>query len=642
MNPGDILDNRYQILERLGAGGMGEVFKATHLHLGATRVIKVIHSQISGNAEASERFIREARTSTKVHHQNVATMHDFSTLADGSHYMVWEYIDGENLAQRLRARGTLPPRQAIHLIVQALQGLEAIHRAGIVHRDISPENLMIATADDSIKIIDLGVAKVEDAAATSQTRTGMFVGKLRYAAPEQLGFIPEGEKIDGRTDIYATAMVLVELLTGRPPYEAKSPHEYFMMHASQTPLKPVELPAELPGSAALKTVLEKALARDRNDRYSTAREFAQALEEVERTLVDSHNSATMAIPLSTPLSIPLSIPMDGDATYRPGRPLTSPALTPPNTLSRPTVITGAAAVPPPPPPPPPNSAATLLTPLPQSLPQHQMPPAMPPQPFVATAPRQGTSIVPLLIIGLIVLFAALAVGAVLIWPIIKRQTSPQVATQTAAPSQQVPPPTAAESSVTVTTETTDSATQTIPTASIVETETAPPVTETTQTTEFKPTRPAEPKPKPTPREVEPTPAEEEEAPAPTPTFASGTYVDGGDDEDANDRVMANFRRQVQGTKSVALRAGGMQAEVTRAFRDFLPEVQLETNANVVIRFAGTAGRRARGIKVRAATATVEKNGRVVFRYQLPEETYRMGDTAAEAFARVMMQALEEE
>ena len=245
MKPGDILDGRYTIIERLGAGGMGEVYKATHTILGAPRVIKVVHPHISSNDDARERFLREARASTKVQHPNVATLHDFASTADGAHYMVWEYIDGVNLAQKLRARGTLPPRQSVRIAIQALHGLDAIHRAGIIHRDISPENLMI-TDGDQVKIIDLGVAKVDDTEAVSQTRTGIFVGKLRYAAPEQLGFLPDDEKIDARADIYALAMVLVELLTGRPPYEAKSPHEYYVLHAREPKQRTVSLPAELP------------------------------------------------------------------------------------------------------------------------------------------------------------------------------------------------------------------------------------------------------------------------------------------------------------------------------------------------------------------------------------------------------------
>src|SRR6185436_4713748 len=112
--------------------------------------------------DAHERFLREARAATKVQHPNVAVLHDFAALPDGSHYMVWEYIDGENLAQRIRARGTLSPREAVLIAIQALQGLEAIHRTGVIHRDISPENLMITRDTNVVKIIDLGVAKVED------------------------------------------------------------------------------------------------------------------------------------------------------------------------------------------------------------------------------------------------------------------------------------------------------------------------------------------------------------------------------------------------------------------------------------------------------------------------------------------------
>src|ERR1041384_4860300 len=129
------LDGNYRLIERLGAGGMGEVFKAEHVFLGATRVIKIVRPQISSSTEAHDRFVREARLATKVHHHNVATLHDFASLPDGAAYMVWEYIDGENLSQLLRRRGQLAPRLAIRLATEALSGLDAIHRAGIVHRD---------------------------------------------------------------------------------------------------------------------------------------------------------------------------------------------------------------------------------------------------------------------------------------------------------------------------------------------------------------------------------------------------------------------------------------------------------------------------------------------------------------------------
>ena len=626
MNPGEILDNRYEIVQRLGAGGMGEVYLATHTHLGSSRVIKVVHPHISGNTDARDRFLREARAATKVHHPNVATLHDFSTLANGAHYMVWEFIDGENLAQKLRARGTLPPREGVRLVIQSLHGLEAIHRAGIIHRDISPENLMITRDDETVKIIDLGVAKVEDN-EVSQTRTGIFVGKLRYAAPEQLGFLPENEKIDARADIYSMAMVLVELLTGRPPYEAKSPHEYFILHASQAPMKTVELPAELPGSAALQAVIAKALARNRNERYTTAREFANALEEIERTLPDPREMATMAMPY------------DGDETMKLGRKTV-------DTLHRPTVITGAQSAPAPP---------TVATPLPgaipaalhtQSTPQSAAPPTVltpfPQQQFPSQAPKQG-SIGPLLVIGLVVLlFAGAAAFAVYkVWPMLKGRSETQVAettttqttTATATTTTQEPAKTASASvDVTVPVTTT--------TAVIVEnpqTTTQPPVLSSPI---VKPKPVVVDKPKPPvqqPKEQEP----EEEAPAPREeeSFNTPTYVDGGDDDHRNELALQSLRRALRGTNTVALRAGGSTMELTRALREEFPNLRFEGEADVVIRFQGTFERRPRALKRRAAVATVEKNGRVIFRYQLPDEVYRTGDTPIEAFVRVLANAM---
>jgi len=269
---GEVVDDKYRVLERLGAGGMGEVYKVEHVYLRATRVIKVIRPQISETADAHDRFLREAQLATKVQHPNVATLHDFSALPDGSHYMVWEYIEGENLAQLIRRRGVLPPAAAIRVTRQALAGLEAIHRAGIIHRDISPENLMIT--DGNVKIIDLGVAKAEQGDYAT-TQTGMFLGKLRYSSPEQLGFLPPGEKIDPRADLYSLGVVLFEMITGRPPFEATSPHQYFLQHSGGANVQPIDLTL-LPNE--LRPVVAKALERDRNRRFASARQFGEALE----------------------------------------------------------------------------------------------------------------------------------------------------------------------------------------------------------------------------------------------------------------------------------------------------------------------------------------------------------------------------
>jgi serine/threonine-protein kinase len=293
------VDGKYRIVERLGAGGMGEVYKVEHVFLKAIRVIKVIKPQISADVDAHERFLREAQLATKIQHPNVATLHDFSALPDGSHYMVWEFIEGENLAQVIRRRGVLTPAAAIRLTVQALNGLDAIHRAGIIHRDISPENLMITRAeepDERVKIIDLGVAKGEEGDYAA-TRTGIFVGKLRYSSPEQLGFLPPGQKIDGRADLYSVAIVLYEMLTGRPPFEATSPHQYILHHSQETAGQAVDL-TRVP--AALQPVLSRALERDRTKRCATAREFADALESAARSLpTDADDTQRLTPPAGT-------------------------------------------------------------------------------------------------------------------------------------------------------------------------------------------------------------------------------------------------------------------------------------------------------------------------------------------------------
>ncbi|HEV7764434.1 MAG TPA: protein kinase [Thermoanaerobaculia bacterium] len=625
MKPGDSLDGRYTITDRLGAGGMGEVYKATHTFLGSPRVIKVVHPHISGNTDAKDRFLREARAATKIQHQNVATLHDFASLPDGAHYMVWEFIDGENLAQRLRTRGTLPPKLAVRITLQALRGLDAIHRAGIIHRDISPENLMI-TAEDEVKIIDLGVAKVEDTDAVSSTRTGIFVGKLRYAAPEQLGFIPEGEKIDARADLYAMAMVLVELLTGRPPYEATSPHEYFMLHATEPRKQTVTIPIELPGSAALQAVLEKALSRDRNQRYDTARDFASALEEIERTLPDPRDMPTVATPV-------------GDETMRV---ITSRAETlerpHPDTLHRETLRTSSPAAvtaQTPFPAAAPLAPATLLTPIPDPTPPPPPPPKM----------RAGMN--PAFLVGFIAI-VILAVGMLVFWPRDKRSgpiVEEPTTTTTAAPvtnttpTTTTQPPQIAESSVTVTSATADS-------TQLAATITTPPVTTSATPPVTVTVAPVAPKPRPV---VKPTPPREETRPAPkpaeeeidepaVPAFSrAATYRDGGD-SDANDRALSNLRRQLRGTTTVALRAGGMTAELARALREEFPDIQFEGEADVVIRFNGRQARVGAGRKRRFAEAAVEKHGRVIFRYELPEEVYRVGQSSVDAFASVMGEA----
>ncbi|HUP59057.1 MAG TPA: protein kinase [Thermoanaerobaculia bacterium] len=625
----ELLDGKYQIVERLGAGGMGQVYKAVHTYLGATRVIKVVHPHISESKDAHDRFLREARAATKIQHTNVAGMHDFSELPDGSHYMVSEYVDGENLAQRLRARGTLHPRQAVRIAIQALHGLEAIHRAGIVHRDISPENLMI-TADETVKVIDLGVAKVDDTSQTMETQTGIFVGKLRYASPEQLGFLPDGEKIDGRADLYALGMVLFELLTGRPPYEATSPHEYFRLHARQPETPNIELPAEMPARDALQNALNRALARDRNQRFSSAREFASALEEIDRSLPDQRAMPTVATPL------------DGDATMRQTPPV--------DTLHRETVRTGAS-------PTPSQVQATVRTNVPGApAPPTVLTPMPAPMPSAAAAgtpaPRRSKGINPLVVVGVfLVLFGIAAAAGVLLWPRVKTMLDrPQevaqtetVTTTTAAPEPQSK---VAEASVSVVTTTSEPAPVPVPTATIIEripatttTQAPSPITTTTATPLLTETI-APPPPKKRIVAPEPAPVREEPVYQPAPSNLL-TYIDGNDDG-SNDDALERLRQQTRGVRQIEVHGGAMNDQLAEAIKDQLPHVRIMSSAPIEIRFEGKLEFTGRGRKTREARATVYKNGRPIFRYELPTEVYRVGLPPAHAFARVLSDAFEEE
>jgi len=538
------VDGKYKIVERLGAGGMGEVYKVEHTYLGTTRVIKVIRPQIAESSDAHDRFLREARLATRIQHPNVATLHDFSGLPDGSHYMVSEFIEGENVAQLMRRRGTFPPRLAVRLAAQAARGLEAIHRAGIVHRDISPENLMV-TNGETVKIIDLGVAKSEDLDHAA-TKTGIFVGKLRYASPEHLGVLEDGERIDGRADIYSLGVVLYEMLTGRPPFEATSPHQYLMHHSSResqvmpTPVLPPQMPP------ALQTTLNRALERNRKRRFATAAEFANALDEVDRSLDGP----------------------EADATIR-------------------------------------------MTPLPA------------PVPAGPTVIEKRGSRAPLIVIALLAIAFAGVLAALLMRP------KPQ------------PEPVPVAPVATTTTTTTEATTSSAPAQSTIE------VTQSqTQTQTAGGERTSRPLPAPAPaptstRAPVPAPrADETSTPVQQPQQKQpaepqiAPYIEAGDD-DANEAALSAGQRALSGTRRVAVRGSDSTLTTHLAKMIARHDITVADDADVVINFNGSLERLGRGRKRRSATASITKNGRTVFRYEMKPEEYRVGDDPAEAFARVL-------
>jgi serine/threonine protein kinase len=281
LGPGAVLDGKYEILNVIGAGGMGEVFKARHLHLDAFRCIKIMKASLLADETFRARFLREARLATQIHHPNIAVVHDFFLGEDGS-YLVTEFIDGSTVRQWSGAYGAFPVAVAADVATQVLAGLDYIHRRGLLHRDISAENVMLAyDGDDCLaaKIIDLGVAK-DTSGDGETTQTGMLIGNPKYMSPEQLGFIPDGEQIDGRADLYSLGVVLYEMLLGLPPFASETPQGYIMKHLTQPPpsfaAKATKGTLDCPPE--LEVVVFRALEKDRNRRFPDARSFAAALE----------------------------------------------------------------------------------------------------------------------------------------------------------------------------------------------------------------------------------------------------------------------------------------------------------------------------------------------------------------------------
>ncbi|HTQ78366.1 MAG TPA: protein kinase [Thermoanaerobaculia bacterium] len=303
---GTVLDGKYEIVRRLGSGGMGEVHLVRHLHLQELRVVKILRQDLASDPSAQARFLREARLATQIKHPNVAILYDFSRLPDGSFYMVWEHIEGQDVGDRLRREGPFPVMGAIQLGIQALRGLEAIHQTGVIHRDISPDNLMITEdrrGQRRMKIIDLGLAKNlgnNNNPNLEITQVGMFMGKLQYCSPEQAGTV-SGETLDRRSDLYSFGLVLYEMLVGLPPFDSENPHGFVFKRLSEDPLPLVgrNPKIEIPGE--LDRVVRRALERDREKRYSDAISFINALDKVARSLDKIETQEIVLIP---PTAVP--------------------------------------------------------------------------------------------------------------------------------------------------------------------------------------------------------------------------------------------------------------------------------------------------------------------------------------------------
>lgn len=266
-NIGKMLDNRYELLELIGSGGMANVYKAKCHRLNRMVAVKILKSDLAENAEFRRRFRDESQAVAQLSHANIVSVYDVSTSGD-TEYIVMELINGITLKQYMERRGQMDWREALHFSTQIMRALAHAHSRGIIHRDIKPQNIMVLR-DGSVKVADFGIACLADAA---QTLTQEALGSVHYISPEQA----RGDRIDARSDIYSSGVVLYEMLTGRLPFEGDSAVSVAIQHLSSVPLSPRDINENVP--EALELICMKAMNPNVDRRYGSAEEMLEDLE----------------------------------------------------------------------------------------------------------------------------------------------------------------------------------------------------------------------------------------------------------------------------------------------------------------------------------------------------------------------------
>jgi eukaryotic-like serine/threonine-protein kinase len=270
------VDDRYEVLEPLGEGGMGTVYKVRHIALDRHFAMKVLRRDLALDADLAARFLQEARATAAIRHPSVVAITDFGEMEDGIPYFVMELLEGETLSTRIRARGPVPPNVAIALAKQIAAGLQASHAANVIHRDLKPDNVFLVgksvgrAAEAEIRIVDFGAAKI--VGGSKLTRPGIVFGTPYYMSPEQAS----GQPVDARADVYSLGILLYEMITGRVPFEADTYMGVLTKHIFETPGRPV--PPSGIALGALEDVVMRALQKDPAARFASMAAFAAALD----------------------------------------------------------------------------------------------------------------------------------------------------------------------------------------------------------------------------------------------------------------------------------------------------------------------------------------------------------------------------
>ncbi len=279
----EILEGQFQIVQKIGTGGMGSVYKASQPGMNRMVAIKILHPKLVNRRDLTSRFRREARAMSQLTHPNTVKVFTYGELEDGSLYIVMELLEGRNLNQAVRREGPIPPERAIPILIQVCAALHEAHTMGIVHRDLKPENIFLCNQgglQDYAKVLDFGLAKVTERqmrpGSLILTQEGMVFGTPEFMSPEQA----QGRELDARSDIYSSAVILYEAITSKLPFNAQTPMEYIQKHVLERPIPLSERAPEIPIPSGLETVIAKALAKKPDDRWQSAAEFAAALHSV--------------------------------------------------------------------------------------------------------------------------------------------------------------------------------------------------------------------------------------------------------------------------------------------------------------------------------------------------------------------------
>lgn len=299
---GTTLSQTYTLIRLVGEGGMGRVYEARHTRLGSKRfAIKLLHPEYARHSEVLSRFQREAEAAAAIRSRHVGDVYDVHKTADGRPYIVAEFLEGTELAARLLTYGRVTVPYAVYIGRQICRALAAAHDAGIVHRDMKPENVFL-TGDIErpiAKVIDFGISKFGDAGGSSLTKTGMIMGTPSYMAPEQA----RGERVDHRADIYAVGAILYHMLTGKRPFDRNDPTATITAVLLEEPERPCAISPDIP--AGLELVIQRAMAKGAADRYGSVRDLDAALAPFD-TL--GRNTPNAVVPMGASLPAPALTP----------------------------------------------------------------------------------------------------------------------------------------------------------------------------------------------------------------------------------------------------------------------------------------------------------------------------------------------